>query len=59
MRLIIRDLRKIVEQKAVLDEASYSFKHGKVYGLVGAKAAYKKAIVTLKEGETIDFYSNI
>ena len=29
-------------------------------GLIrGAKAAYKKAIVTLKEGETIDFYSNI
>ena len=29
-------------------------------GLVkGQKNAYKKAIVTLKEGETIDFYSNI
>ena len=29
-------------------------------GLIrGHKAAYKKAIVTLKEGETIDFYSNI
>lgn len=29
-------------------------------GLVrGQKPAYKKAIVTLKEGETIDFYSNI
>ena len=29
-------------------------------GLVkGQKAAFKKAIVTLKEGETIDFYSNI
>ena len=29
-------------------------------GLVkGRTAAYKKAIVTLKEGETIDFYSNI
>ena len=27
--------------------------------LRGAKNAYKKAIVTLKEGETIDFYSNI
>ena len=27
--------------------------------LRGEKAAYKKAIVTLKEGETIDFYSNI
>ena len=29
-------------------------------GLVkGHKNAYKKAIVTLKEGDTIDFYSNI
>jgi len=26
---------------------------------VGRQDAYKKAIVTLKEGETIDFYSNI
>ena len=25
----------------------------------GHKSAFKKAIVTLKEGETIDFYSNI
>lgn len=25
----------------------------------GSTKAYKKAIVTLKEGETIDFYSNI
>ena len=25
----------------------------------GRTAAYKKAMVTLKEGETIDFYSNI
>ena len=27
--------------------------------LKGRTNAYKKAIVTLKEGETIDFYSNI
>ena len=27
--------------------------------LRGEKQAYKKAIVTLKEGKTIDFYSNI
>lgn len=27
--------------------------------LKGQKNAFKKAIVTLKEGETIDFYSNI
>ena len=29
-------------------------------GLIrGQKNAYKKAVVTLKDGETIDFYSNI
>ena len=27
--------------------------------IVGKTAAYKKALVTLKKGETIDFYSNI
>ncbi|OQA00657.1 MAG: 50S ribosomal protein L23 [Bacteroidetes bacterium ADurb.Bin408] len=27
--------------------------------IVGRTNAYKKAIVTLKQGETIDFYSNI
>jgi len=27
--------------------------------LTGKQAAYKKAIVTLKEGEVIDFFSNI
>ena len=27
--------------------------------LRGKTASYKKAVVTLKEGETIDFYSNI
>lgn len=27
--------------------------------IVGRKSAYKKAIVTLKEGNSIDFYSNI
>ncbi|MDH6358189.1 50S ribosomal protein L23 [Parabacteroides sp. PF5-9] len=27
--------------------------------ITGKQAAYKKAIITLKEGETIDFFSNI
>jgi len=26
---------------------------------VGIKSSYKKAIVTLNDGDTIDFYSNI
>ena len=41
----------------------YSGKRSQRYtraGLVkGQKNAFKKAIVTLKDGETIDFYSNI
>jgi large subunit ribosomal protein L23 len=31
----------------------------KAGNISGQTSAYKKAIVTLKEGETIDFYSNI
>ncbi|OAV63564.1 50S ribosomal protein L23 [Bacteroidales bacterium Barb6] len=42
---------------------NYSGKHKSRYtksGLIsGKQAAFKKAIVTLKEGETIDFFSNI
>ena len=41
----------------------YSGKRSSRYtkaGLIrGQKASFKKAIVTLKEGDTIDFYSNI
>ena len=46
-----------------VNTARYSGKRSQRYtkaGLVnGQKSAYKKAYVTLKEGETIDFYSNI
>ena len=46
-----------------VNTASYAGKRSSRYtkaGLVkGQKSAFKKAIVTLKEGETIDFYSNI
>ena len=42
---------------------NYDGKNKKRYtksGLIrGRKNAYKKAIVTLKDGDTIDFYSNI
>ncbi|MEO7211276.1 MULTISPECIES: 50S ribosomal protein L23 [Mucilaginibacter] len=31
----------------------------KAGAVTGRAAAYKKAIITLKDGETIDFYSNI
>ena len=46
-----------------VNTARYAGKRSSRYtkaGLVkGQKPAFKKAIVTLKEGETIDFYSNI
>ena len=46
-----------------VNTATYAGKRSSRYtkaGLVrGQKAGFKKAIVTLKEGDTIDFYSNI
>lgn len=46
-----------------INTCRYSGKRSSRYtkaGLIkGQKNAFKKAIVTLKEGETIDFYSNI
>jgi len=46
-----------------VNTARYAGKRSSRYtraGLIkGQKNAFKKAIVTLKEGETIDFYSNI
>ncbi|MBP3727011.1 MAG: 50S ribosomal protein L23 [Bacteroidaceae bacterium] len=46
-----------------INTARYAGKRSSRYtraGLIrGQKPAYKKAYVTLKEGQTIDFYSNI
>ena len=62
------EIKKEVESLynvTVLDvnTARYAGKRSSRYtraGLVrGSKSAFKKAIVTLKEGDTIDFYSNI
>ena len=62
------EIKKEVEglyNVTVLDvnTARYAGKRSSRYtkaGLVkGHKSAFKKAIVTLKEGDTIDFYSNI
>ena len=67
------DANKLEIKKAVEDMYSvtvvdvntinYSGKSKRRYtksGIInGKKAAFKKAIVTLKEGETIDFFSNI
>ena len=62
------EIKKEVEglyNVTVLDvnTARYAGKRSSRYtkaGLVkGHKSAFKKAVVTLKEGDTIDFYSNI
>ena len=53
MRLVIRDLKKIVEQIAVLDEASYSFAHGKVYGLIGRRDEGKEAFINAISSEDV------
>ena len=62
------EIKKEVEdmyQVTVIDvnTARYAGKRSQRYtkaGLIrGQKNAYKKAFVTLKEGDTIDFYSNI
>ena len=46
-----------------VNTARYAGKRSSRYtkaGIIrGQKNAYKKAVVTLKDGETIDFYSNI
>lgn len=46
-----------------VNTARYAGKNKRRYtrsGVIGGRTnAYKKAVVTLKEGDTIDFYSNI
>ena len=57
----VEELYKVTVES--VNTTRYSGKRSARYtraGLVkGKKSAFKKAIVTLKEGETIDFYSNI
>ena len=63
------EIKKEVEElyhvtvEDVMNTLRYAGKRSARYtkaGLVrGQKNAFKKAIVTLKEGDTIDFYSNI
>ncbi len=49
----------VTEIRTMNSRANRSVKYTK-NGLISAKTnAYKKAIVQLKEGETIDFYNNI
>ena len=64
-KLEIKEAVEDMYQVTVVDvnTMSYSGKRKSRYtkaGVVsGRQDAYKKAIVTLKEGETIDFFSNI
>ncbi len=62
------EIRKAVEEMynvhvVSVNTMNYSGKRKTRYtksGIIsGKQAAFKKAIVTLKEGETIDFFSNI
>ena len=57
----VEDLYNVTVEK--VNSMRYAGKRSSRYtksGLIrGQKASFKKAIVTLKEGDTIDFYSNI
>lgn len=52
MRLIIRDLKKNIENKTVLDNISYSFSHGSVYGVIGQKDSGKTTFLKCISGES-------
>ncbi len=49
----------VVDVNTMLYSGKRTSRYTKAGLVKGHKSAFKKAIVTLKEGETIDFYSNI
>ena len=49
----------VLQVNTMIYRADRSVKYTKGGMITGKTNAYKKAIVQLKEGETIDFYSNI
>lgn len=49
----------VVSVNTMIYRADRSVKYTKSGLISGKTSAYKKAIVQLKEGETIDFYTNI
>ena len=49
----------VVDVNTLLYSGKRSQRYTKAGLIRGKKSAFKKAIVTLKEGDTIDFYSNI
>ena len=50
---------KVVSVNTMNYEGKRKQRYTKAGIIRGKKPAFKKAVVTLKEGETIDFYSNI
>ena len=50
---------KVIDVNTMRYAGKRSAKYTKAGLIKGKKSAYKKAIVTLKEGDIIDFYSNI
>ena len=50
---------KVIDVNTVRYAGKRSSRYTKAGLIKGQKNAFKKAIVTLKEGDTIDFYSNI
>jgi large subunit ribosomal protein L23 len=49
----------VIDVNTLLFSGKRSQRYTKAGLVKGQKSAFKKAIVTLKEGDTIDFYSNI
>jgi large subunit ribosomal protein L23 len=49
----------VVDVNTMIAAPKKKNRYTKSGAITGKTSAYKKAIVTLKEGETIDFYSNI
>ncbi len=49
----------VVDVNTILYNGKRSSRYTRAGLVQGKKNAFKKAIVTLKEGQTIDFYSNI
>ena len=50
---------KVIDVNTVRYAGKRSSRYTKAGLIKGQKKAFKKAIVTLREGDTIDFYSNI
>jgi len=49
----------VVDVNTMIYRADRTTKYTKSGMISGKTATYKKAVVTLKEGDTIDFYTNI